>query len=79
MQKKKYRNQIELLLDEAAYSKLELLIRCDIGPRSVERSRYNSRLYNLLSVISSTVYSLYFDKIKVLVDATVHSEHGLLI
>jgi hypothetical protein len=49
----------------------------------LDRLRYlemiRCRLYNLLFIISSTVYSLHFGKVKVLIDANAHSENGLPI
>jgi hypothetical protein len=52
----------------------------NLAERSIDKQVLLTwNLYNLRLIVDSKIYSLHFGKIKVLVNAAVHSEHGQLI
>jgi hypothetical protein len=67
---------LKILVGSGAHSEHALPTRCDIKPRSVERSI--NTVYGLFVIyfhpLIRIVYSLYFSKIKVLLDSRVHYE-----
>jgi hypothetical protein len=71
---------IKVVVVVVASSEYRLLVRCEIKPGLVGRSRNDSLVHmKIWVIINNIVYTLYFGNIKVLVDPTVHYEHGLLI